>query len=177
MRKKSPRHRRRKQLAAALIFICAVGLLGILSVKGSLWLRPAPSLQRAPRQHTAVEFDRFSARRERSGEGGRLSVSLRLRGGLSDPVECFVFVVARNDHVSPRLWSIWPPQPTGSAISAGGHFHGASPASGHHLTLDGNWQRVTATVPRAIGTDAFDTVVVYVLQADGRVLLARPFRV
>ena len=177
MRDKRPRHRRQRLLAGGLILVFGFGVLGILSVERFLWPRPTAPVRRTPRQHELVEFDRFSARQERGSEGERLSVSIRLRTGLADSLECFVFVVARNDRVSPRLWSIWPPQATGPAISTGGHFHGANPASGYHLTLSEQWERVTATVPRPTGPDAFDTVVVYVLQADGRVLLARPFRV
>jgi hypothetical protein len=62
-------------------------------------------------------------------------------------------------------------------ITAGGHFHGADPTAGFSLTLTDTWQRITATVPSPSGTPAFDTVVVYVLNPQGTVLLARPFRV
>lgn len=122
-----------------------------------------------------VKFSRFSAHRERSEEGERLSISLRLRTDLDRTVSCYAFVVARNDHVAPRLWSIWPPQAPGAAITAGGHFHGADPTAGYPIELTSRWQRITATVPHPSDGDRFDTVVVYVMSSDGKVLLARPF--
>jgi hypothetical protein len=132
----------------------------------------------ASRKHPAVvKFSRFSAHRERNEEGERLSISLRLRTELDHDLSCYAFVVARNDHVTPRIWSIWPSQAPGAATTAGGHFHGAEPRAGHPVELTDRWQRITATVPHPEGGDRFDTVVVYVLSAEGKVLLARPFSV
>ncbi len=146
---------------------------------GTARIDPSPVVPQAPpgAERAQVRFDRFSAHRERSDAGERLSVSLRLRTGPGERLSCFVFVVARNDHVTPRVWSIWPPQPPGPVITVGGHFHGANPAAGHPLILSDAWQRLTATVPYPPGGSAFDTVVVYVLTAEGRILLARPFSV
>jgi hypothetical protein len=124
-----------------------------------------------------VQFDRFSARLEHGAAGEHLSVSLRLRTNDEAGLPCYAFVVARNDGASPRRWSIWPPQPPGPAITAGGHFHGSVPATGFSITLTDAWQRITATVPSPSGTPPFDSVVVYVLSPLGKVLLARPFRV
>jgi hypothetical protein len=138
-------------------------------------LRAAVSAGRE--QPATIKFSRFSAHRERNEEGERLSISLRLRTELDEDFSCYAFVVARNDHVTPRIWSIWPAQAPGAVITAGGHFHGAEPRAGHHVELTDRWQRITATVPHPEGGDRFDTVVVYVLSTDGKVLLARPFSV
>lgn len=124
-----------------------------------------------------VEFSRFSALVEHDDSGERLSVSLRLRTAAEHGLQCFAFVVARNDGASPRLWSIWPPQPAGAVITSGGHFHGTDPSTGFALTLTDAWQRITATVPGPAGREKFDTVVVYVVGSGGKILLARPFRV
>ncbi len=163
-----------RRLLFGFLLLLGTVLMGSLS----LWhwsARPATASPSRSR-HAAVEFDRFSARRERTGEGERLSVSLRLRTNVPEATECFVFVVAHNDRADPRRWSIWPPQPAGPSITAGGHFHGATPNTGYRVDLNDDWQRITATVPE-VAAVAFDTVVVYVLDQSGRTLLARPFRV
>jgi hypothetical protein len=163
-----------RRLLLGLLLLLGTALAGSLS----LWRwSPKPATASSPRdRHAAVEFDRFSARRERIGDGQRLSVSLRLRTNASEATKCFVFVVAHNDRTDPRRWSIWPPQPAGPSITAGGHFHGATPTTGYRVELNDDWQRITATVPEVAAAD-FDTVVVYVLDQNGRILLARPFRV
>lgn len=127
-------------------------------------------------QPAAVEFSRFSAHRERSPDGERLSVSLRLRANLEE-LACYLFVLARNDHANPKVWAIWPVQPPGPAITSGGHFHGATPAAGHPLSLTQSWSRVTATIRHEEGNPSYDTVMIYVLTPEGKVLLARPFRI
>ena len=167
---------RRNRIAAAVLFAGACGLLAVsyLSQVGLLDLEAASAPQAQP---ALVRFSRFSAHRELNEDGARLSVSLRVRTDLGKDLDCFAFVVARNDHVEPRLWSIWPPQPPGPAITAGGHFHGATPSAGHALTLSDRWQRLSVTVPRVEADQPYDTVVVYVLNTEGKILLARPFRV
>ena len=62
-------------------------------------------------------------------------------------------------------------------ILAGAHFHGSTPSTGYRLLLANAWIRVTASVPDPAGNASYDTVVVYVLDPEGRTLLARPFRV
>lgn len=171
----APGAARRDRLAATLLvaLVAAAGLL--LARRALLDGRAAPAP--APRlQREAVLFDRFAARRERSDEEDRLSISLLLRTSASVSLPCFVFLVARDDQATPRRWAAWPPQAQGGAISAGGHFHGAAPESGYALTLSDTWERVTATIPEPPGSD-FETVVVYVVDPGGRILLARPFRV
>jgi len=168
---------RRRDQFAALLLLVLIGALGVaLILRRSMLDDVSPADQSRP-QHDAIEFDRFSARRERSAEGDRLSVSLRLRTTQSVSLPCYVFLVARNDQVTPKLWAIWPPQPPGPAITAGGHFHGATPSTGYAMTLSDQWERINPSVPHPNGGGVFDTVEVYVVDPDGRILLARPFKV
>jgi hypothetical protein len=90
-------------------------------------------------------------------------------------VDCFVFVVARSEHGNPKPWAIWPADRPGMAISAGGHFHAAHPASGHALALSSSWQPVEAVLTHVPGQPPFDSLVVYVVGPGGNILLARPF--
>ena len=124
--------------------------------------------------NVAVEFSNFSARHERSPEGDRLIVALRLRTPDEPELACFVFVLAQS-HNDPAVWSAWPPQNDDRAITRSGQFHGAFPAAGFGVILTPGWERVTSTHPEH--ATHFDTVVIYVVAADGRVLLNRPFRV
>lgn len=166
---------RRDRIAALLLVVLAAALGALLAARHVL-LDDRPSPTADPRlQRDAVLFDRFAARRERSDEGDRLSVSLRLRTSASVSLPCFVFMVARNELATPRVWAAWPPQALGPAVSAGGHFHGARPDAGYAITLTDTWERVTATIPQPPAAP-FDTVVVYIVDPVGRILLARPFR-
>lgn len=159
-----------------VLSVLATVLFGVLW-KLDLVPNPQSAITDLPGQPLElIEFDRFSARWERDQLGERLSVSLRLRTNQTEGLPCFVFVVARNDSVTPRLWSIWPAQPPGPAISVGGHFHGGAPDKGYPVALERGWTRITATMPETT-TTLFDTVVVYVVSEQGRVLLSRPFRV
>jgi len=168
---------RRRDRFAALLLLVLIAALGVaLVLRRSVFEDPDLPAQRARLQHDALQFDRFSARLESSAEGERLSVSLRLRTSMSVSLPCFIFIVARNDQTTPRQWAIWPPQPPGPAITAGGHFHGASPSTGYAVTLSDQWERINATVAQPSGGIAFDTVEVYVVDPDGRILLAHPFR-
>lgn len=167
---------RRDRIAAALLVALIAVAGGVLVARRTLLdggPEPPPD---ARQQRDAVLFDRFVARRERSEEGERLSLSLRLRTSASVSLPCYVFMVARADQAMPRAWAAWPPEAEGAAISTGGHFHGARPAAGFALTLSDTWQRVTATVPEPARAE-FDTVIVYVVDPAGRILLARPFKV
>jgi hypothetical protein len=129
---------------------------------------------RPPAGRGTVEFSNFSARHERSPEGERLSVALRLRTTGQPELPCFIFVLARN-HSDPDAWSAWPQQNDTRAVTRTGHFHGTYPAAGYGIILTPSWERVTSTHPeKAV---RYDTVAVYVVAADGRVLLHRPFRV
>jgi hypothetical protein len=168
----------RRDRIAALVLVVVVIAGGALLLSRRLMLDDRPVAAHDPRvQRDAVWFDRFAARRERSDEGDRLSVTLRLRTSASVSRPCFVFLVARNEQSTPRRWAAWPEQSQGPAVSAGGHFHGATPTAGFPVTLSEEWERVSATIPQPPGGEHFDTVIVYVVDPAGRILLARPFRV
>ncbi|MDX2167983.1 MAG: hypothetical protein SF182_12990 [Deltaproteobacteria bacterium] len=168
---------RRRDRAAAIALLGLVVALGVGLVLRRSLPDPSDGPEEAARlQRDAVLFDRFSARRERSAEGDRFSVSLRLRTSASVSLPCSVFVVARNDGLTPKLWAIWPPQAPGPAITASGHFHGGTPAAGYEMTLTDAWERVTAIFPNP-HSGSFDVVLVYVVDPAGRILLSRPFRV
>jgi hypothetical protein len=122
-----------------------------------------------------VEVDSFSTRREKSSDGERLQVALRLRLNASGSMDCYVFVLARNDHASPKLWAVWPTQGPGGAITGGGHFNGSNPAAGQAVTLESGWTRINATLDQPLGKPLFDTVMVYVVSPKGAILLAHPF--
>jgi hypothetical protein len=128
-----------------------------------------------PTNPSLVDFDGFSTRRERSSDTERLAISLRLRLTAPGSIDSYVFVVARNDHVSPRLWAVWPQQGPGGAVTAGGHFRGSSPTTGEPVKLTPSWTRITASVVHPPGRPPFETVLVYVVTARGDILLSRPF--
>jgi hypothetical protein len=122
-----------------------------------------------------VELDNFSTRHEKSSDSERLQVSLRLRLNASGNLSCYLFVVVRNDHTSPKLWAVWPTQGPGGAITGGGHFSGSNPAGGQAVTLASGWTRITAALDHPPGKPPFDTAMVYVVSPKGEILLARPF--
>jgi len=124
-----------------------------------------------------VELDNFSTRREKSSDGERLQVSLKLRLSAAASMDCYVFVLARNDHAAPKLWAVWPTQGPGGAITSGGNFTSSNPAAGQAVTLNGGWLRLNASVDHPFGKPPFDTVVVYVVSPKGQILLSRPFAV
>jgi hypothetical protein len=173
----TPEYVRRRDRFSAVVLLGLLGALAVaLILRRSVFDEDTRPVERIELAHQAIDFDRFSARRERSAEGDRLSVSLRLRTSMNVSLPCYVFLVARNDQTSPKRWAIWPPQPPGPAITAGGHFHGATPRSGYAVTLSDQWERINATVPQPNGSNPFDIVIVYVVDADGRILLSRPFK-
>lgn len=165
----------RDRLAALLLVaLVLLGAATLLLRRAVFDTRPDAAFD--PRaQRDAVLFDRFSARRERSEEGDRLIVTLRLRTSAAVSLPCYVFFVARNEQAAPRQWAIWPQQPPGAAITASGHFHGATPTAGAAVTLSDTWERITATLPHPPGV-TFESVTLYVVDPAGRILLARPFR-
>lgn len=122
-----------------------------------------------------LDVANFSARQERSSDGERLAISLRLRLTAPGSVDCYVYVLARNDHVSPKLWAVWPSQGPGGAVTAGGHFRSTSPTTGEAVKLSPSWTRLSATLDHPSGQPPFDTVMVYVVSPQGDILLARPF--
>ncbi len=171
------RWRRAANSAAFTTSLVVVLVLGYLALTRVLEQRKPIAVTASAETDAApaVEFDRFSARQERSEGGERLSVSLRVRATSPEPMRGYVFLVARNDHVTPHLWAIWPPQAKGLAITAGGHFHAGNPSSGEVLSLSDRWERINAVLPHEPGQPPFDTVTVYVVSPQGQVLLSRPF--
>ncbi len=168
---------RRDRIAALLLVVLVLVAAGAVLVRRTL-LEGGPDPTPDPRlQRDAVLFDRFAASRERSDEEDRLSVSLRLRTSASVSLPCFVFVVARDEQSTPHAWAAWPKKAEGPAVSAGGHFHGATPSTGYPLTLSDTWERFTALIPEPANGGSFDTVDVYVVDPGGRILLSRPFHV
>jgi hypothetical protein len=169
--------RRRDRFAGLVLLALIIALGGALVLRRTVFDVDDRPIERIGPAHEAIVFDRFSARRERSAEGDRLSVSLRMRTTMNVSLPSFVFLVARNDQVVPKQWAIWPPQGPGPAISASGHFHGATPTAGYAVVLSDQWEHIDATMPQPTGSVQFDIVVVYVVDADGRILLTRPFRI
>ncbi len=121
-----------------------------------------------------VESDSFSPRHEKSSDMERLNVSVQLRINAPGSMDAWVFVVARNDQVSPRVWAAWP-QGAHAAITTGGHFRGSTPGAGYQATLTSSWTRIHASIDHPPGTAPFDTVMIYVVNAKGQIVLARPY--
>jgi hypothetical protein len=120
------------------------------------------------------EIANFTARQERSAEAERLTVFMRLRLTKPGNLDAYVYVLARNDHVSPRVWAVWP-TPGSGAVTAGGHLRTQDPASGEAVQLSPSWTRVIATLDHPPGRPPFDTVYIYVVDPKGEILLSRPF--
>ena len=172
----APRWRR---LISSLAYI---GLVAVAACLGYLTFRATEQPNEPQPTSEAVEavtlplidVSAFSARNERSSEVERLNVSLRLRLTAHATVDCYVYILARNAHVVPKLWAVWPAQAS-TAVTAGGHFRGGTPPTGEPVQLTSSWTRISATLPHPPGQPPFETVTVYVLNARGEVLLERPF--
>jgi len=174
-----PPHRRR--LLSSVVYsalVATVAGLGYLTSQvigerrhGANGVEPSAESVSMP----LVDIANFAARHEKSTDGERLAVSLRLRLTAPGSIDCFVFVVARNDHVSPRLWAVWPPEEAGGAVSVGGHFRVSNPTAGYPLKLTQSWTRMSATLSHPVGQPRFETATVYVVSAVGEVLLSHPF--
>ncbi len=121
-----------------------------------------------------VELDGYLPRHEKSSDMERLNVSVRVRINAPGTMDCWIFVVARNDRVAPKLWAAWP-KGAEAAITAGGHFRGNDPAAGHQVTLTSSWTRINASLDHPPGQPPFDTVMVYVVNVKGEIVLVRPF--
>jgi hypothetical protein len=167
--------RRRDRVAALVLLVLIAALTLALVLRRSVF--DDVDVLESAKLHQAIEFGRLSARRERSAEGDRLTVIMRVRTTMGVSLPCYVFVLARNDQATPKQWAIWPPQAPGAAVSAGGHFNSSSPMTGHPVTLTDQWERIAATIPQPNAGPPFDDIEVYVVDPDGRILLARPFKV
>lgn len=121
-----------------------------------------------------VELEGYLPRREKSSDLQRLNVSVRLRLNAPGTLDCWVFVVARNDQVTPKVWAVWPPGAT-AAITAGGHFRGTNPTSGQPVTLSSTATRINASINQPSGEPAFETVMIYVVNEAGEIIVARPY--
>jgi hypothetical protein len=159
---------------AALVAVAAG--LGYLTFRATARHHGLPAGSEAPESITVplIDVTAFSARREKSSDAERLNVSLRLRLTARVSADCYVYMLARNQRVSPKLWAVWPLQAAG-AVTTGGHFRGGTPPTGEPVQLTSSWTRINATLPHPPGQPPFDTVTVYVLNARGEVLLERPF--
>ncbi len=157
--------------------VALVAGLGYLTLR-AVTERRANTLSAEPVSESPMpllEFRSFSSRRDWIGDSQRLHVSVRLRLTAPGTIDCYLFVLARNDHVEPKLWALWPADAATVALSAGGHFRASSPTAGQFATLTHSWSRVAAQFDHLPGRPSFDTVVVYVVSPKGEILFERPF--
>jgi len=175
----SPRARRVVNSFAYTLLVAVVTGLGYLTFRAANERRHAGTAGSETPAEVGMlpllEIASFSARIEKSTDTERLTIGCRLRLTAPGSVDGFVYVLARNDHVSPKLWGIWPPQEPGGALSAGGHFRSSTPQTGEAVHLSPSWTRIAATIDHPLGRAPYDTAIVYVLSPKGEILLARPF--
>lgn len=175
----SPRWRRFVNSIAYSALVALVTVLGYLTFRAvSQHRHAAASSSEATAQEDATplfDISNFAARQERSTDVERLTVALRVRLTKPGILDAYVYVLARNDHVSPRVWAVWPTQGPGGGVTAGGHLRTQDPASGEAVKLSPSWTRITATLDHPEGRPPFDTVYVYIVSPSGEILLARPF--
>jgi hypothetical protein len=175
----SPRARKLLNSIAYSALVALVTVLGYLTFRAVSERRhgAAGSGEATSEPETTPLFDiaNFAARQERSTDAERLTVSLRVRLTKPGSVDAYVYVLAHNDHVSPRVWAVWPTQGPGGVVTAGGHLRTQNPASGEAVKLSSSWTRITATLDHPPGRPPFDTVYVYLVDPNGEILLARPF--
>src|SRR5262245_17904382 len=135
----SPRWRRFMSSAAYSVLVGVVAGLGYLTFQAISERRhdnpsgPEPSAE--AEGVSLVDFDSFTARQTRSADTDQLTVSLKLRLNAPGNLGCYVYFIARNDQVSPKVWVVWPAQGADGAVTAGGHFRGGSPTTGQSLQL------------------------------------------
>jgi hypothetical protein len=173
----SPRSRKFLNSIAYSLLVALVTVLGYLTFRAVSERRHGAAGSEEAEPETTPFFDiaNFAARQERSADAERLTVSLRVRLTKPGSIDAYVYVLARNDHVSPRLWAVWPTQGPGGVVTAGGHLRTQNPASGEALKLSPSWTRITATLDHPPGRPPFDTVYLYLVDPNGEILLARPF--
>lgn len=158
----------------SVMLVAAVAALAYLTF--ARWqLGPAEDGAEDEPPSQPIELGNFSTRIERTGKTERLVVSFEARLSTTASREVYIYVAARNDHSTPQVWAVWPPQPPPGAFTPGGHFRSRDPTTGHSLRLDNSWQRITAPIVQPRQGVSFDTVIVYVVGKDGEILLARPF--
>lgn len=128
-----------------------------------------------PNEVQPIELGNFSTRIEKTTKSERVVVSFKVRLSTATSRDAFVYVAARNDQAERGVWGVWPPQEPTGAFTKGGHFRSHDPTTGHAIHLIDSWQRITAPIEQPRASAAFDTVIVYIVAADGEILLARPF--
>ncbi|MFN8625908.1 MAG: hypothetical protein U0587_08005 [Candidatus Binatia bacterium] len=168
---------RQKRLLSSLSYAALVALaavLGYLTYRATQQRPGGDQVAEPVAPAPLIELSGFSARREKSSDAERLTVALRMRLSARAPIDCYVYVVARNEHASPKLWVPWPEE-AARALTTGGHFRGSSPPSGQAIRLTSSWTRINATIPHPVGRPPFDTVTVYLVGPQGEILLERPF--
>lgn len=166
-----------RRLLASLAYtslVAAVAALAYLTLT-NLQARREYSTPETVSEAPPIELGNFSTRIEKTAKSQRLVVSFKVRLSTPKELDSFVYVAARNDHATPGVWGVWPRQDAGGAFTQGGHFRSHDPKTGYSVKLIDSWQRVTAPIEQPKGTTAFDTVIVYIVAADGQILLARPF--
>ena len=174
----SPRWRRLLSSFAYTALVAAVTALGYLTYRAVNEHPGTPDSGTEAETNTAtpgIEVADFSARREKSSDAERLTVALRLRLRGRSVLDGYIFVLARNDHTSPKMWAVWPTQGPDGAVTAGGHFRGNNPVTGQEIRLTNGWSRVNAVLPHPFERPPFETVIVYVVSPKGEILLTRPF--
>jgi hypothetical protein len=171
-----------RRLAGSLTYTGLVAIVATLAYLTFLKTWEKESYGNAPEAAgedpvALIDLDSFVSRRERTADAQRLSVTLRLRLTKPGKVDCHVYLVARNDRVTPKRWAVWPPQEAGGVLTAGGHLRGGVPPTGVPLTLVPSWARINGSMEQPPGQPPYETVIVYVVGMDGQILLARPFAV
>lgn len=174
LRRLSPSSRRLLASLAYTTLAAVVAALAYLTFK-NLEARRDYRITEPIEEAQPIALGNFSTRIEKTTKSQRLVVSFKVKLNTTTPLESFVYVAARNDHAEPGVWGVWPPQEPSGAFTKGGHFRSHDPTTGHAIRLVDSWQRVTAPIEQPRGTPTFDTVIVYIVAADGEILVARPF--
>lgn len=166
-----------RRLLASLAYTALVAVVAALAYQTfvNLQARREYSASDTVDEAQPIELGNFSTRIEKTAKSQRLVVSFKVRLTTPTALDSFVYVAARNDHTTPAVWGVWPRQEPGGAFTQGGHFRSHDPKTGYSVRLVDAWQRVTAPIEQPKGTATFDTVIVYIVAADGEILLARPF--
>lgn len=149
-------------------------LLGI----GYLATHPGSSGSDSPKEQQStpvVELARFSSMIETRSAGNRMRIAFRMRTNQPTARECYVYVVTRNDDETPPLWAVWPPKAGGLPGAESRHLRVENPTKGHRVLLSEAWVQVNATIDQPPGQTPFNRAVVYVVEPDGKTILARPF--
>jgi len=163
--------------SALVAVVAALGYLTFQAIGANRGAREADTESAEVPAPPLIDLDSFAIRQERTSETERLNVSFRVRLTSIGGVDCNVYIVARNDRSTPRLWAVWPPQDEGGAITGGGHLRAGAPPMGAPFTLTSDWTRINGSFDHPPGSPPFETVIIYVVGSKGEILLARPFTI